>query len=129
MLKTKALKNEFLGEIINVFYTLSVIGLIFYCCTLISSFISQWIVIPGNIIGMGALFTLLNFNFVKYERIQRTSHFLLKHIGLFFIPFTVGVMKYYSLIAANLLAIVITLIVSTILAITITAVVLERMGE
>ncbi len=48
--------------------------------------------IPGNVLGMIILFGLLWLKVIRINQIQFTSNWLLKHLGFFFIPISVGLM-------------------------------------
>ncbi|WP_027190976.1 CidA/LrgA family protein [Fundidesulfovibrio putealis] len=50
--------------------------------------------IPGNVIGVAVLFSLLCFGVVKLEHVQEAADFLLKHLVFFFIPIAVGLMDW-----------------------------------
>ena len=63
--------------------------------------------ISGNVIGMVLLFAAL--------RLRIVTPFLLGSMGLFFVPFGVGLMVSYDLIARHLWAIAVASIVSTLL--------------
>ena len=65
--------------------------------------------ISGNVIGMVLLFAALRLRIVKPHRVRPGS------MGLFFVPFGVGLMVSYDLIARHLWAIAVASIVSTLL--------------
>lgn len=48
--------------------------------------------IPGNVLGMIFLFLLLWLRVIKIGQIQLAANLLLKHLGFFFIPISVGLM-------------------------------------
>jgi holin-like protein len=48
--------------------------------------------IPGNVIGMLILLLLLWLKVIKVEQIEAAAGWLLKHLGFFFIPISVGLM-------------------------------------
>lgn len=48
--------------------------------------------IPGNVIGMILLFSLLQTKIIKVEWIELTSGFLVKHLAFFFIPISISLM-------------------------------------
>lgn len=53
--------------------------------------------IPGNIVGIVLLFVLLLTGFIKVQWIELGGSMLTRHMGLFFIPITVGIMGYTEL--------------------------------
>ena len=71
--------------------------------------------ISGNVIGMVLLFAALRLRIVKPHRVRPAARFLLGSMGLFFVPFGVGLMVSYDLIARHLWAIAVASIVSTLL--------------
>lgn len=71
--------------------------------------------ISGNVIGMILLFAALCLRAVKPHRVRPAARFLLGSMGLFFVPFGVGLMVSYELILQHLWAILIAVAVSTLL--------------
>ena len=68
--------------------------------------------IPGNLLGMVALYALLALGVVKVSWFDTTGSFLIKHLAFFFVPITVGLMKSGRLLAQHGIEIVVTLIAS-----------------
>lgn len=67
--------------------------------------------IPGNVIGMAILLLLLWVKVIKIEQIELAAGWLLKHLGFFFIPISVGLMTLGHLIfdkGVSILAILVT---------------------
>ncbi|OIK11563.1 murein hydrolase regulator LrgA [Bacillus sp. MUM 116] len=60
--------------------------------------LGNWIVhvshlkIPGNVLGLMILLVLLWLKIIKIDQIELVAGFLLKHLGFFFIPISVGLM-------------------------------------
>ncbi|MBN9654425.1 CidA/LrgA family protein [Halobacillus sp. GSS1] len=50
--------------------------------------------IPGSVIGLVFLFTLLSLKIVPEHWVNQGVGFMIKHLPFFFIPATVGVMSY-----------------------------------
>ncbi|EKN65803.1 LrgA family protein [Neobacillus bataviensis LMG 21833] len=71
--------------------------------------------IPGNVIGIVILFVLLWLGVIKLEQIEWASGWLLKHLGFFFIPISVGLMTLGDVFAAKGLFLLIILIFSAFL--------------
>ena len=71
--------------------------------------------IPGSVIGMILLFGALCLRIVKPHRVRPAARFLLGSMGLFFVPFGVGLMVSYDLIMQHLWAILVASVVSTLL--------------
>ena len=82
------------------------------------NFIGVWAVqktavpIPGNLVGMLALYALLELGVVKVAWFDLTGSFLIKHLAFFFVPFTVGLMKSGPLLLADGIGIMLVLTVS-----------------
>ncbi|MBO0958380.1 CidA/LrgA family protein [Neobacillus sp. MM2021_6] len=80
--------------------------------------LGNWVVrffhlpIPGNVIGIVFLFVLLWLGVIKLEQIECVSAWLLKHLGFFFIPISVGLMTLGDIFAAKGLLLLVILIFS-----------------
>ncbi|WP_269521651.1 CidA/LrgA family protein [Bacillus sp. J33] len=46
--------------------------------------------LPGSVLGMVMLLSLLVLNIVKLEWVERAASFQIKHMSLMFIPFVIG---------------------------------------
>lgn len=68
--------------------------------------------IPGNLLGMVALYALLALGVVKIAWFEAAGFFLIRHLAFFFVPITVGLMQSGGLLAAHGLGIIVTLAVS-----------------
>lgn len=79
------------------------------CSRLIGGFM------PGNVLGMLLLFTLLQCGVVKEEDIKGVCNFILSHMMLFFVPIVAGIIVGYKFIVGEWVAVVTMLILSTIL--------------
>jgi holin-like protein len=95
---------------------------IIFACLAAGEFIA-WIFkipIPGSIIGMLLLTTLLQKKVVNIESVKGISQFLVSNMGFFFVPPGVAIMLYFDIISAQwfpivtatLLSIAIVLIVT-----------------
>ncbi|HBH12019.1 MAG: Putative effector of murein hydrolase LrgA [Clostridiales bacterium 38_11] len=98
---------------------------IYYSGLLISDLISGFFFIPGNIIGMGMLFLLLNTGIVKIEHIKHTSGFLLKHMGFFFIPLGAAFYVLFDVIRPVWVQIFVVLIVSSVFVMAVSGKIVE----
>lgn len=78
------------------------------------------LVIPGSIIGLLLLFTCLCFKIIPVKWIESGAGFLLSLLMLFFIPTTVGVMKYSSLLSFHGVLFVLAVLLSTFITLAIT---------
>jgi len=103
-----------LKNIFKVMIQIAIIYFIYFTGNFISSLISDFIVIPGNIIGMVILLLLLSTNLLKLSMIEETGNFMIKYMGFFFVPLTVGLMDSYHLIKDSIIQILVILVVSCI---------------
>lgn len=71
--------------------------------------------IPGNVIGMLILLSLLWMKVIKVDQIETAASWLLKHLGFFFIPISVGLMTLGTIIVKNGIPLLIILVVSGVL--------------
>jgi holin-like protein len=102
-----------------MFYTLAVL-LLFQCLGEALAFALQ-LSIPGPVIGMLFLFFALLLSPRLMEKVEESSHHVLKHMSLFFIPAGVGIMVSASGIAQHWLALLTAIVVSTLLTLAVTA--------
>ncbi|HAE41382.1 MAG TPA: CidA/LrgA family protein [Clostridiales bacterium] len=113
------------GDRMKILKELLIILGIYYAGLLISDLISGFFFIPGNIIGMGMLFLLLNVGIVKIEHIKHTSGFLLKHMGFFFIPLGVAFYVLFDVIRPVWVEIFVVLIISSVFVMAVTGKIVE----
>lgn len=103
-----------LKNVFKIMIQISIIYGIYLIGNFLSGIISDFIVIPGNIIGMVILLLLLNTNLLKLSMIEETGNFMIKYMGFFFVPLTVGLMDSYLLIKDSIIQILVILVVSCI---------------
>ena len=81
--------------------------------------IAQWfsarlpIPVPPGAVGMTMLFALLCSGVVSLDAIERGAMLLVRHLGLFLIPYAVSVMAFADLLASSGLALAVALVGST----------------
>jgi len=78
------------------------------------------LIIPGNIIGFLLLFLCLCLKIVPVKFIENGASFLLRILMLFFIPVTVGLINYPSLLSIHGALFFSAVLVSTVISIAIT---------
>lgn len=78
------------------------------------------IAFPSSIIGLIVLFALLSLKVVKIDDMKDVTNFLLKNMGIFFVPPCVAMLNYFILIQNSLLPILVATLVSTLLVIMVT---------
>ena len=109
-----------INKIIKIAMQISIIYIIYAAGNYISRLIADIIVIPGNIIGMIILFLLLISNVLKLSTIEETGNFMLKYMGFFFVPLTVGLMESYKLVQNSIIQIIVILFVLCIIVMFVT---------
>ena len=92
---------------------------------LLSSLLQSIIPIPGSIYGMIGLFILLSTGLIKIDMVEDVGEFLLKHMGLFFIPLGVSLMTSLDLIKNVWAELLISLLVSCFIVMLVTSKVTE----
>jgi holin-like protein len=73
--------------------------------------------LPGNLLGMLLLLSLLATGLVPLRWVESSASVLIRHLGFFFVPITVGLMSLGELFLDNGVAILITLVVSAVIGI------------
>lgn len=98
-------------------------------CYLLGSLIAALIhnFIPGSVIGMILLFAALSLKLVRPGVTKKASKFLLDNMLLFFIPVSVGLITSYTLVARNIVAIIVSTILSTIMVIVVVGWMTQRL--
>lgn len=85
--------------------------------------------VAGNILGMILIFIALKLNLIKLKDVKPAADELIKYLVVFFIPYGVGLMVYFDVIAAYWFSISVAVTFSSILTLYITGIVLEKMGK
>ena len=85
--------------------------------------------VPGNVIGMCALFGGLASGVLRSEWFESGGGFLTKHLAFFFVPVTVGVMAFGSTFARAGTGIVVSLLISTVIGYAVAGVTTERLAK
>ena len=85
--------------------------------------------VSGNIIGLILLFASLCLHWVRPETVRPAARFLLGAMALFFVPFGVGLMASYEVIADNLVAVAAAAAISTVLVIAVIGFVCQKMRK
>ncbi|MGM0676139.1 CidA/LrgA family protein [Ectothiorhodospira marina] len=103
--------------------------IILLTCQLAGEVIVLWLDLPfpGPVLGMLILFGALLIRGGVPEHLRQTSHTLLGHLALLFVPAGVGLMVHFGLVAQDWLPILLGLVVSTTLALGVTMLLLSRL--
>lgn len=75
---------------------------------------------PSSIVGLITLLFLLKSGCVKVEQLKAVGDFLLRYMGLFFVPPCVAIIQYYQIIEASFWPIVVATLASTIMVVIVT---------
>ncbi|MBV5293407.1 MULTISPECIES: CidA/LrgA family protein [Curvibacter] len=85
--------------------------------------------IPGPVLGLVLLLAFLGLRGSVPASIDLVGSGILQHLGLLFIPASVGVIMYLPLLAANALALGLALVLSVAATIAVTALVLKAVAR
>lgn len=85
--------------------------------------------VPGNLLGMVFLVGLLATGVVPLSWIEGGASLLIRHLGFFFIPITVGLMGFAELFVDNGPAILVTLVVSAVVGICVAGLSSQRLAS
>ncbi|MCB5306769.1 CidA/LrgA family protein [Yersinia massiliensis] len=96
---------------------------IIYLCLWIGKFVALLlpITIPGSIIGMLILFTLLSSQILPSTWVKPGCRILIRYMALLFVPIGVGVMQYYDQLTKQFGPIVVSCFISTLIVMLVVA--------
>lgn len=77
--------------------------------------------LPGSIIGILVLFSLLTVQIIHIHWIQPGCHLLLKNMTLLFIPIGLGIINYYDMLSQQIIPILLSCIISNLIIMIIVA--------
>ncbi|KAB7897055.1 hypothetical protein GA565_14255 [Rouxiella sp. S1S-2] len=97
--------------------------ILIYACLYAGNAISALlpITIPGSILGMLILFTLLSTQVLPYKWVKPGCSVLIRYMALLFVPIGVGVMNYYTELRTQFGPLVVSCVVSTLIVLLIVA--------
>lgn len=114
-------------RILIIILQICILYIFSYIGTVIHNFFN--LIIPGSIIGLLLLFTCLCFKIIPVKWIEDGAGFVLSILMLFFIPATVGIMNYASLLSLHGALFILAVILSTAISIAITGTVGQFFGK
>jgi len=85
--------------------------------------------IPGSVIGLILLFICLVCKIIRLDWIETGAAFMMKHLIIFFIPSTVGLMVYLHVLAGKGILLIFITIISTIIVMITSAFISERLAR
>ncbi|WP_010253670.1 CidA/LrgA family protein [Myroides injenensis] len=71
--------------------------------------------LPSSIIGLVLLWVLLKMGWIKAQSISGISDFLIKNMGIFFVPPCVAMLNYFGILSESIVPIIVATLVSTVL--------------
>ncbi len=82
---------------------------IIFGCLLAGEFLAGYIplTLPGNVIGMVLLFAGLSSGMIALEDVDAAGELFLDNLILLFVPLSVGIMRYFDLLAEEILSVVV----------------------
>ncbi len=119
--KLKVKKNIVIKVVLQMVFVL----LLLQIGNLLSGLLDAFIFIPGSIIGMMLLLLFLVTGIVKTNYIEELSGFLLKHMGFFYVPLGVSLLKSMDLFKSVWIELIAILFISCILVMYVTSKVTE----
>lgn len=78
----------------------------------VSILISNFVAIPGSVIGMVLLFIALHFNWLKLSQVEEVGTWLTDNMAILFVPAGVGLMTNFDLLANVWLHLLIIMVVT-----------------
>lgn len=118
---------EKLGNVALVIVQIGVLYLFYVVGTWIQALLG--LVIPGSVIGLVLLFLCLFFNIIPEKWIASGASFMVKHLIIFFIPATAGIINYYELFMGKGIIIVIITVISSLFVLVTSGFVSEKIVE
>lgn len=100
-------------RLLTLVVQIAILFLVYYIGTSIQQFFQ--LSIPGSVIGLIIMFLLLVTGIFPLRWIEQGASFMVKHLVLFFIPATVGILNYYTLFKGKGMLLFVITIVSTLL--------------
>lgn len=101
--------------------------LIYYVSTWAVDFLS--LPLPGSVLGMLLLFSLLSSGIIKEHWISLGANPLLKHLSFFFIPIAVGLMEWGELFIQKGHLLFLPLVISALVALVATGLVVQLLTK
>ncbi|MGB0938393.1 MAG: CidA/LrgA family protein [Colwellia sp.] len=107
----------------NVFYSFFVISL---CLLLGKGFYALVSVLPASLYGMLLYCLFLKLALVNEKKLVKTNTWLIKNMGICFVPAGVGIMTHFSLLQSYGLSFLVIIFITTFLLLTIVGLLADR---
>lgn len=85
--------------------------------------------VPGPVLGMLLLFLALALRRGPDRELQTTSHTLLQHLSLLFVPAGTGIVVHLDRVASEWLPLLLSLVASTVLTLAVTALTMRALAR
>ncbi len=85
--------------------------------------------LPGSVLGMIILFTLLSTGIIKEQWLTAAVNPLLKHLSFFFIPIAVELMNWGDLFVKKGVLLFLPLVISTLVALLVTGGIVQFLSK
>lgn len=108
----------------NALYTFVIIIMCLGLGKLINHYIA---LLPASLYGMLIYCLLLQLRLVNYDTVSKANLYLIKHMGVFFVPAGVGIVNHLGLIQQHGLAIIAVIFISTFILLTLVGVLAEKL--
>jgi holin-like protein len=107
----------------NIFYTILAISICLGLGKLVNFYFAG---LPASLYGMIFYCLLLQLGWLNPEKISQTNHWVIKHMGVCFVPAAVGVINHFDLIKHHGVTIVLSILFTTFVLLTFVGLVAER---
>lgn len=74
------------------------------------------LVVPGALIGLGFLTTLMLWNKLKLSEVEDVGLFLTGNMSFFFLPAAVSILKYLDILSSQIVSMVLLILVTLLIA-------------
>lgn len=107
----------------NIIYTMLAIAFCLGLGKLVNFYFAG---LPGSLYGMILYCLLLQLGWISAEKISQTNHWIIRHMGICFIPAAVGVINHFELIKHHGLTIMLSIVFTTFILISFVGIFAER---
>lgn len=107
----------------NILYTVFAISLCLGLGKLVNFYFSG---LPGSLYGMIFYCLLLQLGWLNPERISQANKWIIKHMGICFVPAAMGVINHFELIKQHGFTIVLSIFITTFILLTFVGLLAER---
>jgi len=110
----------------NIIYSLSAIGISLLIGYVLNAYLTG---LPASLYGMIVFALLLHLRIFSAKKIEATIAFLLRNMGICFVPAGVGIITHFEIIKQHGLTLVAIIFVTTFLLLTLVGVLYQRFED